>query len=202
MPAADGRVRLATVGRLVEKKGVEQAIRAVSLLRRERPELAFTYRVAGDGPLRGHLEALIGSLGLQDCVTLLGACTGREVAALLEDSQLYLQPSVTAANGDMEGIPVSLMEAMAMGLPVLSTRHSGIPELVADGEAGFLVPERDIPALAARLADLAAEPSRWPAMGGAGRLAVEPGFDNDRLVDSLAGMLRELAAGRAASAAA
>jgi colanic acid/amylovoran biosynthesis glycosyltransferase len=194
LPAADGRVRLATVGRLVEKKGVELAIRALALLRQERPELAFAYRIAGDGPLRMHLAGLVDSLGLRDCVTLLGACTGREVAALLEDSHLYLQPSVTAANGDMEGIPVSLMEAMAMGLPVLSTRHSGIPELVADGEAGYLVPERDVPALAARLADLAADPARWPAMGRAGRAAVEAEFDNDRLVDTLATLLREAAA--------
>lgn len=202
LPAPDGRVRLATIGRLVEKKGVEQAIRALSLLRRERPDLAFAYRIVGDGPLRPRLEALIGALGLGDCVTLLGACTASEVAALLEDSHLYLQPSVTAANGDMEGIPVSLMEAMAMGLPVLSTRHSGIPELVVDGAAGWLVPERDVPALALRLAELAGDPACWPAMGRAGRVAVESGFDNDRLIDSLAALLRELAARGSASAAA
>jgi colanic acid/amylovoran biosynthesis glycosyltransferase len=193
LPAADGRVRLATVGRLVEKKGVEQAIRAAALLRRQRPELGFAYRIAGDGPLRPHLEALVRSLGLQDCVTLLGACTGTEVTALLEDSHLYLQPSVTAGDGDMEGIPVSLMEAMAMGLPVLSTWHSGIPELVEDGAAGYLVPERDLPALAARLAALAADPTRWPAMGRVGRAAVEREFDDDRLLDRLAALLSEAA---------
>jgi colanic acid/amylovoran biosynthesis glycosyltransferase len=118
---------------------------------------------------------------------LLGWKTQQEVAEILGQAHVLLAPSVTAPSGDQEGTPVALMEAMAMGMPVIATRHSGIPEMVRDGENGFLVPERDPEALAERIAHLARHPEQWEALGRAGRAVVEREFDvnplNDRLVE-------------------
>lgn len=105
---------------------------------------------------------------------------------------MLVAASVTAADGDEEGIPNVLKEAMAMGLPVVATRHAGIPELVEDGVSGWLVPERDEAALADALARLAAEPERWPAMGRAGRDKVEREYDIHRLNHRLAALLETL----------
>jgi colanic acid/amylovoran biosynthesis glycosyltransferase len=99
---------------------------------------------------------------------------------------------VTAADGDEEGIPNVLKEAMALGLPVVGTRHAGIPELVEEGVSGLLVPERDEGSLADALDSLAREPGRWAAMGRAGRARIEMEYDIHRLNDRLAGLLSDL----------
>jgi colanic acid/amylovoran biosynthesis glycosyltransferase len=114
----------------------------------------------------------------------------------MQISDLFLLPSVRASDGDEEGTPTVLMEAMACGLPVLSTVHSGIPELVEDGVSGWLVPERDVAALADRIQWMLDHPDRWAAMGRAGRAKVEREFNidtlNDRLVELYRGVLAEL----------
>ena len=98
----------------------------------------------------------------------------REAAA----AQVFLAPSVTAADGDTEGgAPVSLLEVQATGLPVVATTHADIPEVTRPGESAFLVPERDVDALAERLAFLLDHPELWPAMGQAGREHVQRSFD-------------------------
>jgi len=104
---------------------------------------------------------------------------------MLAEAHILMAPSVTAADGDEEGIPNTLKEAMAMGIPVISTLHAGIPELVADGISGFLVPERDAAALADRLRRLVDHPETWAAMGRAGRVRIDSDFDIDRLNDQL-----------------
>jgi colanic acid/amylovoran biosynthesis glycosyltransferase len=186
-------VRLLTVARLVEKKGVEYAIRAIAALRREM-ELPLRYQVIGEGPLRAHLEQLARELGVEDLVTLYGGGDQRLVARAMREAHLLLAPSVTASDGDMEGIPVALMEAMACGVPVVSTWHSGIPELVADGVSGVLVPEGDVMALAAAIRRLVLHPESWAAMGAAGRERVARGYDastlNERLVELLSSVAR------------
>jgi colanic acid/amylovoran biosynthesis glycosyltransferase len=168
-----------TVGRLVEKKGLEYAVRAVALARRTCPNLR--YEIIGDGPLRPALGELVDKLNLAPIVSLLGAADCDFVRRKMAATDLFMLPSVTANDGDQEGIPVSLMEAQACGLPVLSTRHSGIPELVADGESGFLVAERDVEALASRLTYLIEHPESWPRMGRAGRTIVESRFNIEAL---------------------
>jgi len=179
------RVTILTVARMVEKKGLEYGIRAVARLKDAHPSVR--YWIAGDGPLRPRLESLIRELDLDSQVSLLGFQTMAQIADLYRVSHLFLLPSVTAADGDMEGQGLVLQEAQAAGLPVVSTRHNGIPEGVRDGETGFLVPERDPGALAERLSYLVEHPEVWPAMGRAGRALVEAEFDiemlNDRLVD-------------------
>ena len=111
-----GPMKLLSVARLVEKKGLGDAIAAVAALRDD--GVPVRYRIVGDGPLRERLEGQVAELDLSDVVEMLGSKTQDEVHELLDDAHVLLAPSVTAENGDQEGIPVSIMEAMARGLPV------------------------------------------------------------------------------------
>lgn len=194
-PREDGKVHLLTVARLVEKKGVQYGIQATARLLERHPQIE--YRIVGDGPLRSDLENLIGALGAHGNVQLLGWKRQEEVVALMKEADLLLAPSVTGKDGDQEGIPVVLMEALAQGLPVLSTRHSGIPELVRDGESGFLVPERDVDALAEKLEYLVEHPELWPEMGESGREYVERYYDINELNDRLVQLYQRLLDGAA-----
>jgi colanic acid/amylovoran biosynthesis glycosyltransferase len=148
--------------------------------------------VFGDGPLRERLGMLAADLGIADRVAFEGRQGQEGVREGLARSDVLVAASVTAADGDEEGIPNVLKEAMASGMPVLGTRHAGIPELVEDGVSGWLVPERNEPALAEALVRLASEPERWAAMGRAGRAKIEREYDIDRLNDRFAGMLGTL----------
>ena len=156
------------------------------------------YRIIGDGPMRRELESLIAALNLGERVKMLGWRDQDEVLECMKDSDILLAPSVTGKNGDQEGIPVVLMEAMAMGLPVLSTFHSGIPELVQDGVTGFLVPERDVDALVERLANLLENPEQQLEMGIAGRRRVEEHYNICRLNERLISLYEQLLDTRAA----
>lgn len=182
-PRNDGKVHLLTVARLVEKKGVAYAIKAVANVLERYPHIA--YKIAGDGASKSELENLVDTLGIGDKVELLGWKRQEEIVELIKEADILLAPSVTSEDGDQEGIPVVLMEALAQGLPVLSTYHSGIPELVQDGESGFLVPERDVDALAEKLEYLVEHPEIWPDMGRAGRDFVERYHDINELNNQL-----------------
>lgn len=186
------RVHFITVARLVEKKGVAYAIQAVAQLRAA--GRAVFYTVVGDGPLRADLEALIWHLQLGDSVRLLGARPHAEALRVMQTADILLAPSVTAADGDEEGIPNAVKEAMAMGLPVVATAHGGIPELVEDRVSGFLVPERDVNALASCLAFALDHPQLWPAMGNAARRRIEREYDIEHLNDELITLYRGIAA--------
>jgi colanic acid/amylovoran biosynthesis glycosyltransferase len=181
-------VRLISAARLVEKKGLEYAIRAVALLRDEKFEIKFD--VFGDGPLRSSLESLITELELRDRVKLHGRATQPEVVRAIQRSHIFVLPSVTASDGDEEGTPTAIIEAMASGLPVVSTRHSGIPEQVEDGVSGLLVAERDTSGLADALKELLQKPIRWSAMGCAGRRRAERAFDSRALTRDLLSLYR------------
>jgi len=180
---SDRGVRLVTTGRLVEKKGIEYAIRAVSKLLSSYPNLQ--YQIIGDGPLKLQLQQLINALRINHAVHLLGWKNEQEIAAILKDADLFLAPSVTAKDGNQDAPVNVLKEAMAMGLPVVSTWHGGIPELVQDGVNGFLVPERDVEALVDRLDHLLRHPEIWPELGRAGRHRVETHYNLHKLNDQL-----------------
>jgi len=150
-----GELKLLSVARLVEKKGIEHAIRAISELN---GSVRVHYSVVGDGPLLHDLERLVSHLGLTGTVSFLGPKSEQEVGSLMKQSDVLLVPSVVAADGDEEGIPVVIMEAMASGLPVVASRHSGIPELVLDGLTGTLVEEAN----SQDLADAIIRASRGP----------------------------------------
>ena len=132
-------ITVATVARLIEKKGLFDAITAMSLAKSN--GLNVKYRIIGSGPLERELANHIATLELSDTVELVGFLPQEDVRRELKAADVFLLPSITAQNGDMEGIPVALMESMAIGLITVSTVHSGIPELIEHGESGFLAPE-------------------------------------------------------------
>lgn len=177
------KVRLLSIARLIEKKGIQYAVQAVAEVLRNHPHIE--YSIIGDGPLKTSLEGLIERLNIGNKVRLLGWKQQEEIIELMKNTDIVIAPSVVSEDGDEEGIPVVLMEALAQGIPVLSTRHSGIPELVQDGESGFLVPERNVNALAEKLAYLVKHPEVWQKMGRTGRGYVEKYYDIDKLNDIL-----------------
>lgn len=142
------------------------------------------YTIVGDGELRSELTALTATLEHVE-VELLGARSHHDVRDHLRQTDLFLAPSLTAASGDEEGIPVVLMEAMASALPVVSTDHAGIPELVRSGDNGVLVPENDERALVTALSELADDPDRRRQLGEAARRTVRNDFDSARLARDL-----------------
>lgn len=144
---SDSPFLFVSVSRLTQKKGIEFALRALAILKSERPDILWHYNIVGDGPLLTQLCELRDTLGLDEQVTFEGSQSHARVKDILATAHIFLLPSVTASNGDVEGIPVAIMEAMASGLVVVSTIHSGIPEIVQDGLTGFLTQERDPEAL-------------------------------------------------------
>jgi colanic acid/amylovoran/stewartan biosynthesis glycosyltransferase WcaL/AmsK/CpsK len=139
-------LRVLTIGRLIEKKGIDFGLLAVAELVRRKMKVHYT--IAGDGVERAGLESFAEELGIARHVTFAGWQDQHGVAQMMLEHDVLLAPSVTDSIGDQEGIPVTLMEAMATGLPVIATRHSGIPELIEDGVSGVLVAERDTAGLA------------------------------------------------------
>jgi len=196
--SGDGdRTVVATVARLIEKKGLEYSIRAIAKLRDRNRQVL--YKIIGDGPLRPQLQDLIEELGVGDAVQLLGWADPAGVRELLEQADIFVLPSVTAADGDQEGTPTVLLEAQAMGLPVVSTLHAGIPEIVDDGRSGYLVRERDAEALAERLADLIGDRELRAELGRAGRANVEARHDARALAAQLEEIYRRLVTTNAGS---
>jgi glycosyltransferase involved in cell wall biosynthesis len=169
------RLTILSVGRLVEKKGTEYLIRAFARVAREAPEARL--EIAGDGPLRPSLERLASECGLSSRIAFRGSLSHRAVADLMRESSVVCQPSVTASDGDAEGLPTVVLEAAATARPLIGTLHSGIPEIVVDGETGFLVAERDVGALADRLGALLQNPDLRRKLGEAGRKRIEEKFD-------------------------
>ncbi|HYI15783.1 MAG TPA: glycosyltransferase [Thermomicrobiales bacterium] len=141
-----GRRAVVCVARLEEKKGQKYLIEACGLLHRRGVSLHCT--IIGGGPELKHLQALVARHGLAAVVQLVGPQTSERDQEYLSSADLFVLPSVVTKSGNAEGIPVALMEAMAAGVPVISTSTTGIPELVIDDETGLLVPPRDIEALA------------------------------------------------------
>lgn len=186
----DGRVRIATTGRLVEKKGIEYAIRAVAKLTDVNRNIE--YNIIGDGPLKEDFQKLIAELNVSHIVKLLGWKQQQEIIEILDNCHIFIAPSVTAADGNQDAPVNTLKEAMAMGLPVISTFHGGIPELVEDGISGFLVPERDAEAIAEKLSYLIAHPQVWEQIGHAGRKRVEDKYDMNKLNDELVAIYQQM----------
>ncbi len=167
------------VGRLVEKKGTAVLFDAVARLD------AARLVIIGDGPLRASLERQAQTLGLGERLRFLGALPPAEVAAWMRRAWALAVPSVTARDGDAEGLPTVIKEAAALALPAVGTDHAGIPEAIVENETGFIVPERDAEALAARLGALLASPDLRRAMGTAARRLAERKFDAARQVARL-----------------
>jgi colanic acid/amylovoran biosynthesis glycosyltransferase len=133
-----GRWQIMQASRLVEKKGLETTLGAFALFRKRWPRAALI--ICGDGPLRPHFELLARRLELGDSVRFTGFLSESELVQWYQQSHIFVHPSETAFDGNQEGIPNSLLEAMATGLPVIATRHGGIAEAVEHTISGLLVP--------------------------------------------------------------
>lgn len=165
-PAANLPLILA-VGRYIEKKGFADLIAACALLRQR--GLAFQCKIIGEGPLQGELEAAIAAAGLSGTVELTGPKAMTKVIAWLGQARVFALPCVEEADGGMDNLPTVIAEAMAMGLPVLSTRLAGIPEMVIDGTTGALVSPRAPGELAGALARYLTDAAAAAADGARGR---------------------------------
>ena len=161
-------IRILMVGRFVEKKGFIYAIQAFACIASKWPNVEV--RIIGDGPQKGKIIAEIEKQGLLNRVHLLGPKNYESYLEEAKNAHIFLSPSVTASDGDSEGgAPTTLLEMQGSGMPVLSTYHADIPYVVKQGATGFLVPERDVSALAVQLDWLLSQPGKWESIGKAGR---------------------------------
>lgn len=193
-----GPIRVLTVCRLVEKKGIDTLLRGLAESR-SRHGIDARLVVAGDGPLRARLKSLARELGCGDRVEWLGDVDNDRVRRLMDEADLFALPCRPDAEGDRDGIPVALMEAMACGLPVVAGDLPAVRELVRDGETGLLISGADPDALAGHLARLANEPGLRARLGEAGRARVEAEFSLEANVSRLEEAFRGCRRGAEAS---
>ncbi|BAY22416.1 putative glycosyltransferase [Calothrix sp. NIES-2100] len=189
-PEINDTIYIVTTARLVGKKGLEYGIRAVAQVATYHPNIE--YNIIGDGPLKTELQQLVAELNVADKIRILGWKNQPEIIEFLDKSHIFMAPSVTSADGNQDAPVNTLKEAMAMGLPVIGTLHGGIPELVEDGISGFLVPERDVDAIAQKLIYLIEHPEIWSQMGQAGRAYVETHYNINKLNDELVQLYQSL----------
>ena len=181
--------RIAAVGRLVEKKGFADLVAACALLRDR--GLAYRCDIVGTGPLELALRALMQRCGLEDRVQLLGLRPRSEVVAHIRDAAVLAAPCVIGSDGDRDGLPTVLLEAMALGTPCVSTDVTGIPELLQGDESGLVVPQHDPAALAAALERLLTDPALRVRLATCARRRVEAEFDIRRTAGQLRAVFRE-----------
>jgi len=176
-PSQDGGRgwRFVQAGRLIEKKGLPITLRAFDVFLRQFPNANLT--IAGEGPLLGKLQSLARELGIDNRVSFTGFVSQRELREIYYASHILLQPSQMGRDGNQEGIPNSMLEAMAGGLPVFATQHGGIPEAIENGVSGVLVPECDHERLAAALLDAVKNPGFLSRVARNGAEIVRKNFD-------------------------
>lgn len=189
---ADAPPLILGVGRLVEKKGFDDLIRACSLLRDQ--GRAFRCAIVGKGEDLGALRGLIAQLGLEDSVQLPGPLPRESLLELYPQAALLAAPCVIGDDGNRDGLPTVLLEAAALGVPLVSTPVTGIPELVRHGDTGWLVPPRDPAALAQAMAQVLSSPEESGRRALLARRRMETGFDLRRNVTILKGLLTSSAA--------
>jgi glycosyltransferase involved in cell wall biosynthesis len=180
-------IQFLSVSRLDEGKGVEYSLEAFSSLRKDYPKAK--YLIVGDGPLKGDLEKRVISLELTESVKFTGAVMQEEVKKYFQNSDVFLQHSIDSSRGWVEGFGVSISEAAASGLPVIATYSGGIPDQVIDGETGFLVNQKDVPAMTDRMRQLMTDAELRRTMGEAGRNRVQEHFDTPGQIQKLENVL-------------
>jgi colanic acid/amylovoran biosynthesis glycosyltransferase len=188
-PPRDGKWKVVQACRLIPKKGVATSLRAFAIFKKDYPAAQFF--IAGKGPLQPELEMLAGGLGIARDVHFLGFLSQPRLRELYGSSHLFLHPSEISPNQDQEGVPNSVLEAMATGLPVVATRHGGIPEAVDHGRTGFLVAEEDHVSLANAMQLIASSPIVLREMGARARATVVERFEQDTQIDQLESFYEE-----------
>ena len=171
------------VGRFVEKKAPQLTLRAFAEVQREIP--VSRLRMIGDGSLLPQCRALAKELGIDEFVTFFGTQDKSFVQKEMQKARCFVQHSVTAPSGDSEGTPVGVLEAGASGLPVVSTRHGGIPDVVIEGETGFLVDENDVGGMAERMMRIATSPNLAGTLGQRARKNIQDNFSSERSLGQL-----------------
>src|SRR6476659_857348 len=185
----DGKWRVVQACRLIPKKGVATSLRAFAIFKKDYPNAEFV--IAGKGPLQPELEMLAGGLGISRDVHFVGFLSQRKLHELYASAHLFLHPSEISPNQDQEGVPNSALEAMATGLPVVATRHGGIPEAVDHGRTGFLVAEEDHVALANAMQLIASSPVLLQEMGARAHATVKERFEQETQIDHLESFYEE-----------
>jgi colanic acid/amylovoran biosynthesis glycosyltransferase len=180
---ADGAWQVIQASRLIEKKGLDLTLQAFARFRSRFPRAQLS--LVGDGPLLPALQSLAEELGVREAVSFPGFLAPAELANALLSAHLFIHPSRKTSGEDQEGVPNSLLEAMATGLPIVATRHGGIPEVIRDGENGVLCPENEIEPLANALLQLAGHPEKaWP-LGASGAETVRLEFSPEKAIAAL-----------------
>jgi glycosyltransferase involved in cell wall biosynthesis len=164
-----------SVGRFVEKKGFEVLVDALALL--QEAGIAVDCRIIGDGPLFDAVQARTEAANLDGAITFMGAQPQERVKEMFDAADMFVLPCVEARDRDLDGIPVALMEAMALGVPVVSTTVSGIPELIHSGENGYLAEPHDVEGLAEAMRSVLNAPDEQDSMIRAARATMETEFD-------------------------
>lgn len=182
-------VKILTVARLVEEKGLRYGIQAIDKLVKRNPEVRLEYQIIGGGPLEEELKKLVEKLGLSKVIHFLGPQQREEVIQMMQQAHLFLLPSIA------EALPVVLMEAQVVGLPIVATSVGSVSQIVTDGQSGFLVPPRDVNALAERLEYLIEHSEKWPELGRNGRRLVEEKYDIVKLSKKLEDIYTQLLKG-------
>ena len=185
----DGQWQLVQACRLVEKKGLLTTLSAFRKFVGDYPRSRLV--IAGEGPLRDGLVRKINEFSLGNHVTLTGFLSQDDLRKVYRDSHIFIHPSELAADSNQEGVPNSMLEAMASGLPVVATRHGGIPEAVQEGIDGILVPERDEAALYEALLKLATQPDLWRQMGKQASRSVAQNFEQQQQIGKLEAVYAE-----------
>ena len=186
---ADGAWQFVQACRLIAKKGLRTSLRAFARFRERWPAAKFI--LAGDGPMRAEVEKMVAEMELGSAVELRGFLDQAGLAKLYAESHIFLHPSEMTEDLNQEGVPNSMLEAMATGLPVAATLHGGIPEAVTDGATGFLVEERDDEGLASAMLRMAGDPEMWARMGAAAAQSVQEEFSQARAIEKLEGFYDE-----------
>jgi glycosyltransferase involved in cell wall biosynthesis len=176
-----------SVARLIEKKGLEDLVAACGILRAR--DVPVRLEIAGDGPLRAELAASASAAGLGE--VLQGALPHEQVRELFRRASVFCLPCVVASSGDRDGLPTSVLEAMALGVPVVTTDVNGLSETVIDGETGLTVPEHDPAALADALERVLGDPGLAARLSDQARTHVEQGFSLEQSVKILRSLFPE-----------
>ena len=189
-PPPGGAWHVVQASRLIEKKGVDSTLAAFASFRKTHPGSRLT--IAGDGPLLEELRRSASAMGIGSAVRFAGFQSQEELAALFASAHIFMHPSRLTSKQDQEGVPNSMLEAMATGLPVVATLHGGIPEAVEDGRDGLLTPENDPGALAASLERIAGDPDLFRKLGSNASGSVRAKYEQAAAIRSLEGFYREL----------